>query len=207
MKLRFYLSLAFCAFVALGRIFAAPELVNVRSVDPSIRVELRYAGTHNAMGRAIYPPNMPALLRPSVAAQLVIAQNYLKPRGFRLKIWDAFRPKAAHEQLWQYLPNRDFVASPTDGGSLHTWGVAVDATLAYANGHAVEMPTDFDEFTPAAYLYYTGTSGSVREHLHILQTAMARAGFYGMRTEWWHFVSKDWQKFRSADPEQPSPLR
>jgi D-alanyl-D-alanine dipeptidase len=184
-----------------------PELVNVKTVDPTIEVELRYATPQNVTGRALYPPRMPALLRPSVAARLAVAQSYLQVRGFKLKIWDAYRPKVAHDQLWQLLPNSDFVANPTDGGSLHTWGVAVDATLVYANGHAVEMPTDFDEFTPAAMLRYTGTNGMVRDHLHMLQRAMASAGFYGMRTEWWHFVSKDWQKYRSVDAAKTSAAR
>lgn len=186
---------------------AAAELVNVKAIDRTIEVELRYATSRNCTGRALYPANMPALLRPTVAAQLAVAQNYLQARGFKLKIWDAYRPKTAHEQLWQYLPNTDFVANPMDGGSLHTWGVAVDATLVYANGHAVEMPTDFDEFTPAAMLRYTGASGSVREHLYTLQRAMGRAGFYGMRTEWWHFVSKDWQKYRAVGDSKLSAAR
>ncbi len=171
----------------------------MRSVDPSIKVELRYATTKNVIRRPIYPPNMPALVRPSVAARLAVAEGYLKARGFRLKIWDAYRPKSAHEQLWKFLPDGSFVASPADGGSLHTWGVAVDATIVYENGHAVEMPTDFDEFTPEAELHYSGSKGSVGDHLHILQRAMAQAGFYGMRTEWWHFVAKDWKDYGPID--------
>ena len=209
MKLRTYPHIPLTLASLFFAIYCAPaaELINIKAVDPTIEVELRYATTHNVTGRALYPPNMPALLQPSVAAQLGVAQSYLKTRGFRLKIWDAYRPKAAHEQLWQFLPNTDFVANPMDGGSLHTWGVAVDATLLYANKHAVEMPTDFDEFTPAALLHYLGPNGSVREHLHILQIAMARAGFYGMRTEWWHFVSKEWQKYRPSEADKRSAAR
>ena len=183
------------------------ELVNIKTVDPTIEVELRYAGNRNVTGRPLYPPNMPALVRPSVAAQLTVAQSYLQVRGFRLKIWDAYRPKAAHDQLWQFQPNTDFVANPMDGGSLHSWGVAVDATLVDLNGRNVEMPTDFDDFTPAAMLRYLGPSRSVREHLFTLQRAMARAGFYGMRTEWWHFIAKDWQKYRAIDEVKSSPAR
>ncbi len=171
----------------------------MRSLDPTIQVELRYATAKNVTKRAIYPPKMPALVRPTVAARLAVAQSYLKARGFRLKIWDAYRPKSAHEQLWQFLPDSSFVASPADGGSLHTWGVAVDATIVYENGHAVEMPTDFDEFTPEAELHYSGAKGSVSDHLHVLQRAMAQAGFYGMRTEWWHFVAKDWKDYGPID--------
>jgi D-alanyl-D-alanine dipeptidase len=177
------------------------DLVNIRSVDPSIIVELRYSGTRNIAQRPLYPANMPALVRPKVAEKLAAAQAYLRERGYGLKIWDAYRPKAAHDQLWQYSGNNDYVANPADGrGSLHTWGVAVDATLVDKDGREMEMPTDFDSFTPAAMLYYKGNNQLVRRNVHRLQNAMAVGGFYGMRTEWWHFVSKDWQSYR-AIPE------
>lgn len=178
-----------------------PELVNIRSVDPTIIVELRYAGVRNIVQRALYPPNMPGLVRPNVAQRLAIAQNYLRERGYGMKIWDAYRPKSAHDQLWQYSRNHDYVADPSDGrGSLHTWGVAIDATLVDKEGAEMEMPTDFDNFTPAAMLYYSGSNDKVRRNVHRLQSAMAVAGFYGLRTEWWHFVAKDWQMYR-AIPE------
>ncbi len=178
-----------------------PDLVNIRSVDPTILVELRYASAHNVAQRPLYPTNMPALLRPGVAQKLAVAQAYLRERGYGLKVWDAYRPKAAHDQLWQFSKNNDYVADPADGrGSLHTWGVAVDATLVDKDGQQMEMPTDFDNFTPAAMLYYKGPSDVVRRNIHRLQSAMAVGGFYGLRTEWWHFVSKDWQTYR-AIPE------
>ncbi len=177
-----------------------PELVDLHVVDPTIVIDLRYASSRNIAGRPLYPANMPALVRPSVAAKLVAAQNQLLPRGYRLKIWDAYRPKAAHDQLWQLYPDRRYVGNPSDGvGSLHTWGVAVDATLVDEKGREVQMPTDFDEFTPAAMLKYTGRDPFVKGHLHTLQRAMARAGFLGMRTEWWHFISKGWSKYRPID--------
>ena len=178
---------------------AEPDLVDVKKLDPTIVVDLRYAGSINVAGRPLYPPNMPALLRPEIAQRVLEAQTTLRERGFGLKIWDAYRPKAAHEQLWQFWPDTNYVASPTEGGSLHTRGVAVDATLVDAKGRDVKMPTDFDDFTPAAMLHYVGPDQTVRRHLRLLQVAMARAGFYGLRTEWWHFVSKDWQKYPVAD--------
>ena len=173
---------------------AEAALVDVRSVDPTIAVELRYAGTRNIARRALYPENLPALVRPSVARKLAIAQGLLRERGYGLKIWDAYRPKAVHEQLWQLSPNHKYVADPRTGGSLHTRGVAVDATLVDDEGRDLVMPTDFDDFTPAATLYYRGSDPMIRRRLLTLQAAMARAGFYGLRTEWWHFVVKDWQK-------------
>ena len=178
-----------------GSAISAAELVNIRSVDPSIVVDLRYASPRNLTQRALYPANMPALTRPRVAAQLAHAQGILRLRGYRLKIWDAYRPKSAHEQLWQLSPFTDYVADPQAGGSLHTWGVAIDATVVDSNGRDVAMPTDFDDFTPAAWLKSTGIDYAIRRNLIVLQNAMAKAGFYGMRTEWWHFVTKEWKNY------------
>lgn len=175
------------------------DLVDVRSFDPSIVVELRYAGTRNIAGRALYSEKLPALVRPSVARKLAFAQGLLRERGYGLKIWDAYRPPAAHQQLWRLSPNNKFVADPKSGGSLHTWGVAIDATLVDAKGREVAMPTDFDEFRPEARLYYAGSDEMVRWRLRLLQAALARAGFYGLRTEWWHFVVKDWKKYSALD--------
>jgi zinc D-Ala-D-Ala dipeptidase len=170
-------------------------LVDIRSVDPNIIVDLRYASPNNFTGRAIYPPNTRALIRPEVAARLAFAQKFLRRYDCSLKIWDAYRPRDAQLALWQASPKNDFVANPDAGaGSLHSWGLAVDATLADRFGQSMRMPTEFDDFTPAAMWKYTGTNEIIRHHLLLLQVAMREAGFYGIRTEWWHFTSQDWQQ-------------
>jgi D-alanyl-D-alanine dipeptidase len=172
------------------------NLIDLKSVDQAIVVDLRYATPHNLTGHALYPSDMPALVRPTTAARLEKAQKFLQTRRYGLKIWDAYRPVAAQMELWRKVHNRSFVASPEVGhGSLHTWGVAVDATLVDEKGHEVSMPTMFDEFTPAAKLHYHGDDRAVRVHLRLLQAAMRHGGFYGMRTEWWHFVAYDWRKY------------
>jgi zinc D-Ala-D-Ala dipeptidase len=171
-----------------------PELVDIKSVDRSIVIELRYAGIHNPIHRPLYPPSMRALIRPSVAKQLVGAQNFLRHYKYGLKIWDAYRPESVQRQLWQFVHDQSYVTNPDDGvGSLHTWGVAVDATLVDARGRSVRMPSDFDEFTPAAMLHYHGMDLLVGSHLRLLQAAMGRNRFYGLHTEWWHFISLDWK--------------
>jgi zinc D-Ala-D-Ala dipeptidase len=179
------------------------DLVDIKSVDPSIVIELRYAGTHNPMHRPLYPPSMAALIRPSVAQQLARAQKFLRPYKYGLKIWDAYRPKSVQSQLWQFTHNDLYVANPESGvGSLHTWGVAVDATLADGRGRSVSMPTDFDEFTPAAMLHYPRMDPVIRSHLKLLQNAMGRNGFFGLRTEWWHFTAQNWKDYVSSGDMQ-----
>ena len=191
----------FLALLTLCALTASAEpkydnLVDIKSVDPTILVELRYATARNFTGRALYSPEMPALLRPTTAARLVRAQAFLRARGYGLKLWDAYRPMAVQMELWQRTHDGAFVADPLNGnGSLHTWGVAVDATLVDVAGREVAMPTGFDEFSPSAKLHYEGNDPVIKSHLRILQAAMRQGGFYGMHSEWWHFVAYDWKKY------------
>ena len=179
---------------------AGDALVDIRSVDPTIIVELRYAGRNNLIGRPLYPRGASALARPEVASGLAAAQAFLRRYQFGLKIWDAYRPVAVQEKLWQASHNSDHVANPEIGiGSLHSWGVAIDATLVDAWNRPVRMPSDFDDFTPAAMWRYTGSHLDVRTHVHLLQAAMLKAGFWGLRTEWWHFTIAQWQKYLPND--------
>jgi D-alanyl-D-alanine dipeptidase len=181
---------------------ADSDFVDIKRIDPSILIDLRYAGPNNVVRRPLYPPGMPALVRFSVAQRLVFAQKYLKAHGYGLKIWDAYRSKNAQEQLWEATRNDSYVADPKEGGigSMHTRGAAVDVTLVDLKGKDVPMPTEFDNFTPAAMLNYQGPNPVVRTNLKLLQKAMARAGFYGLRTEWWHFCAGDWTTY-PAVPE------
>jgi D-alanyl-D-alanine dipeptidase len=182
--------------VFAGKLAANPDLVEIKSVAPSIVIELRYATPHNVTGRPLYPRGLRAMVLPSVAQQLADAQKFLCQYGYGLKIWDAYRPKQAQVLLWQLAGKGDYIADPENGfGSMHSWGVSVDATLVDAGGHSVKMPTDFDEFTPAAAMYYQGIDPLVRAHLRLLQVAMAVNDFYGFRIEWWHFTTADWKKY------------
>jgi D-alanyl-D-alanine dipeptidase len=172
------------------------NFVDIKRVDPTILIDLRYASPNNFTHRPLYPPGMPAMVRFSVAQRLAFAQKYLKAHGYGLKIWDAYRPRTAQQQLWEATRNNSYVADPKEGiGSMHTRGAAVDATLVNRAGREVAMPTEFDNFTPAAMLYYQGPNPVVRSNLNLLQKAMARAGFYGLRTEWWHFCAGDWTTY------------
>ena len=191
-----------CRFgvIAMGLISlnanAQAILVDVRSVDPTITVDLRYAGRRNFLRHSLYPVGTRALARPEVASALAVAQSVLRRYQYGLKIWDAYRPAAVQAKLWQALRNSDYVANPEIGvGSLHSWGIAVDATLVDSRTRDVRMPTDFDDFTPASMLPYMGSSLEIRSNLRLLRYAMHKAGFCGLRTEWWHYTILGWQKY------------
>ena len=178
------------------RLVTTGELVEVTRMDPSFVVELRYATTRNGANTALYPPDFPCLLRPSVARKLLAAQRSLRVDGLGLKVWDAYRPAGAQRALWQRIGQRRYVADPdAGGGSVHTRGAAVDVTLVdLANGRERPMPTDFDGFSLDAVGIYRGPDASVRESLRRLHRAMVDAGFLAQYWEWWHFTDRDWRR-------------
>ena len=181
---------------ASGKTDDQREFVDIKRIDRTIAIDLRYAGSNNVAHRPLYPPGTPALVRAGVARRLAVAQEYLRKKGYSLKIWDAYRPQATQEKLWQVTHNRSYVSDPKEGrGSMHIRGAAVDATLVDAAGNDIPMPTDFDSFTPAAFLEYKGRDPIVAANLKLLQKAMAHGGFYGLRTEWWHFCAPDWKRY------------
>jgi D-alanyl-D-alanine dipeptidase len=202
-KIWSWLFVALTAFLSPITANADPPLVDIQSVNPTIVVELRYAGNNNLVKHPLYPQGTRALARPEIAAALSKAQTTLRRFQYGLKIWDAYRPVAAQTKLWEAARNSDYVANPEIGvGSLHSWGIAVDVTLVDSWNRPVTMPSDFDDFTPAAMWRYTGPSFQVLGHVRLLQWAMHRAGFWGMRTEWWHFTIADWKKFLPEEAQQ-----
>jgi D-alanyl-D-alanine dipeptidase len=181
---------------AFGRLGTDAEFVDIKSVDKTILIDLRYASSNNVAHHPLYPPGTPAMVRAGVARRLAVVQEYLRKKGYGLKIWDAYRTQAAQAKLWQLTRNGSFVADPKEGrGSMHVRGAAIDATLVDSSGADVPMPTDFDNFTPAARIEYPGNNPTVRGNLKLLQKAMAHGGFYGLRTEWWHFIANDWKSY------------
>jgi D-alanyl-D-alanine dipeptidase len=192
----------FCLVAFAGQIQAAPPpkkpefpLVDIRTIDPSIIIDLRYAGPNNVAGRPLYRPGTAPLVRPEVARRLVKAQLFLRRYNYSLKIWDAYRPQSVQIDLWKAAAQNNYVADPHAGaGSLHRWGVAVDATLVGSYNRPVSMPTDFDNFTPAAMWRYQGRDPMIGEHLRLLQVAMSNAGFCGLPSEWWHFTVENWNQ-------------
>ena len=204
MTFRYAVAAGLIAFVAgtqSGRAQTANiPLADIQAADSSIAVELRYAEKNNIAGRRIYPRRMRAMVRPEVLPRLIAAHKFLRQYNYRLKIWDAYRPPAAQQQLWRAVQNESYVAKPDLGaGSLHSWGVAVDCTLADLHGRDVPMPTDFDNFSPNAMTRYLGPDRDVRNRLRLLQVAMGGNGFYGFHNEWWHFTVKNWAKYLPPD--------
>ena len=187
--------------VAAGCEKSDEPLVDVAVLDPTIRIEMRYASTDNFTGKDMYGANR-CYLRLPVARRLVEAQARLKTRGYGLKVWDAYRPLSAQRQLWKAAPNRRYVARPGPRAR-HPRGAAVDITLVDSRGQPVEMPTSFDEFSRAAHRRSQRSSAEARRNLALLEESMREAGFLPLASEWWHFDSPDWSQYPQMDIPVP----
>ena len=173
-------------------------LVPVKEVDPSIVIELRYATAGNFTGKKIYPVDI-CILRRETAQKLAGANAEFEKDGYRIKIWDAYRPPYVQKIFWDILPDERFVANPNKGGSRHNRGSAVDMTLVDNRGREIEMPSAFDDFSPTASPDSPAMSPRARKNLDYLTRVLKRHGFIPIKDEWWHFDDSDWQKFPIVD--------
>lgn len=106
--------------------------------------------------------------------------------GYRLQLYDAYRPHAAQIRLWDACPDPRFVASLAVG-SYHSRGVAVDVTLLDEQGKALDMGTSFDEMNEKSYAWCAALPVAVQRNRLQLYAVMAAGGFVGIETEWWYF--------------------
>jgi D-alanyl-D-alanine dipeptidase len=180
--------------------FRAPDLVELQQLDPTIRLDIRYATRNNFSGRAVYTEARAFLQRPAAEA-LVRVQRALKTTGFELLVFDAYRPWQVTKLFWDITPpsRREFVADPAKG-SKHNRGCAVDLSLFdTSTDNEVMMPSDYDEMSPRAYPTYDGGTAQARARRDLLRAAMEREGFSVEPNEWWHFNYKDWPQYPIMD--------
>jgi len=162
------------------------DIVLIRNYAAGIIVDLKYASTDNFTGKTIYDFTEPSL-RYGTVVKLARVQNELLSMGYSLKIWDAYRPFAAHQKLWEICPDPTYVSDPATGTLGHCRANAVDVTLVRADGSEVEMPTGFDDFTSLADRDYSDVSAQAAENALLLQRMMEKYGFKGYYGEWWHY--------------------
>jgi D-alanyl-D-alanine dipeptidase len=177
--------------------FLPAELVELKKLDPTIKLEIRYATTNNLFGTAFYSQARAFLQRPAAEAVVRINRK-LKAAGYGLLVHDGYRPWYVTKVFWDATPDdkKLFVADPAKG-SRHNRGCAVDLSLYdLKTGKPVEMVSTYDETTDRAYPNYPGGTSLQRWHRDLLRAAMEAEGFTVYEAEWWHFDYKDWQRYR-----------
>ncbi|MES2517815.1 MAG: M15 family metallopeptidase [Bacteroidota bacterium] len=177
-------------------------LVNIQEVDPSILVELKYSTTDNFVGKDVYGCIIQCFLQKRPAEMLSNASDILKKKhpNYRLLIYDGGRPLSIQRILWNSLPQYSprerskYVANPSAEGSIHSYGSAVDLTIATVEGIPLDMGTKYDYFGELAYpvkeSYFLKTKKLTDKQVanrQLLRSIMKSVGYMPINYEWWHF--------------------
>jgi zinc D-Ala-D-Ala dipeptidase len=176
--------------------FLKPDLVELIRLDPTIRLDIRYASANNFLGTPVYTQARAFLQRPAAEA-LLRAHRELRHQGYGLIIHDGYRPWYVTKIFWDATPDdkKIFVADPA-AGSKHNRGCAVDLSLYdLKTGKEVTMPSGYDEMTDRAFADYDGGTPGERARRNLLRQAMEKQGFVVNPKEWWHFDYKDWKQY------------
>ena len=177
------------------------SLVDIRSINPDIQVDLKYATADNFMKMRLYERLRSAYLQKDVAERLSKSQELLSSlkSGYRLLVYDAVRPVSVQQKMWDALDSippserGKFVSNPQNR-SLHNMGAAVDLTIIDERGIPLDMGASYDDIRKIAYPSFEQeflAKGELNEkHIanrELLRKVMKSQGFRPLETEWWHF--------------------
>ncbi|MDP3558125.1 MAG: M15 family metallopeptidase [Bacteroidota bacterium] len=185
----------------LEYVFKEYDLIDIQSLDTSIKVDLKYASTDNFLKLNIYDGLRKAYFPCDVAIRICNAQFYLKQLypNYSLIIFDASRPLHVQQMMWDSLdmpPNIKYAyLSPPFAISLHNYGCALDVSIIDNSTHKLlEMGSEFDFFgklSQPVYEWQFLKSGELTqeafENRKLLRKVMQNAKFFPITSEWWHF--------------------
>ena len=178
---------------------AQAGFVDITSVIPDAVVDLRYATADNFVGKPLYPADARCLVHESLAPGLAKAAEAFRARGAKLVFWDCYRPHAVQVELFDAVPDSNWVARPGTSARSHESGRSVDVTLADGHyGWPIDMGTGFDDFSSKAKAFATdGVTADQQANRKWLRDGMAAGGLNVYSGEWWHFDGP------GADVSQP----
>ena len=195
---------AFVQWIVMMRLLRRPflhNLIDITTVDPRIRLDIRYATPNNFCQKALYAQPV-CYVHKDVAQALKAVQDELAPQGLFLKLFDGYRPVSVQQVMWDLIQDENYVMNPAKGKGRHTRGTAIDLTLVDASGNELEMPSVFDDFTERAHRDNKNQTPEARKNMKLLEHAMQVQGFSGWPLEWWHYDFNGWHddtKYPSLD--------
>jgi len=170
------------SFVVWGQ---QSDFVRLKDLSSDFVYELKYATPDNFLKQAVYDCGE-CYLRKSTAEALVKANKDFIQLGYRIKLFDCYRPLSVQKKMWKILPGTHYVANPAKG-SKHNRGAAVDLTLVDAQGKELNMGTPFDFFGKEAHHTYTEHTKEVLENRKLLKETLNKYNFKSIYSEWWHY--------------------
>ena len=172
--------------------------VNQNQLD--VDIDLRYASKNNFTGNKIYFSES-CFLHKIAYEHLCKAVDIAKKIGFKIKIFDAYRPTYVQKKIVGNPTRSKFYCS-SKKGSPHSRGVAIDLTLL-KNGREVDMGTEFDEFSKLSYHGSLDISKAAYHNRLILLGIMTDSGWDFYRNEWWHYQLFNSKNFQIVDNLEP----
>lgn len=172
------------------------QLVDLAQAVPGLKFDLRYAQADNCFGQAL-TDDQRAFLDADAAQALAQAQQYLKPYGYGILVWEAYRPWSVSKLAYDALPadKKSMLPAPEVGFS-HNTGRSIDVSLyLLATGENAGMISGFDEPSVRQYASFAGGTTLERYRRDLLRSVMQMAGFTASETEWWHFDYGDIKGF------------
>lgn len=171
--------------------------VKLKKFSGDFVFEMKYATDTNFLKTKVYDCDE-CYLRMKTIKSLIDANTEFQSLGYRIKLFDCYRPLDIQKKMWEIVPNADYVADPKKG-SIHNRGGAVDITLVDSDGKEVDMGTSFDFFGPEAAHNYQGFSRRVRKNRTLLKEIMLKHNFKSFDSEWWHYNLVDSNKDKLAN--------
>lgn len=159
--------------------------VNLKNYSTGFVYDMKYAGTDNFLKEQVYPCQE-CFLRVKTVRSLLEANAAFIAKGYRIKLFDCYRPKSIQKKMWKLVPDATFVANPKKG-SIHNKGGAVDITLVDSLGVELDMGTTFDYFGEQASHTYQNLSEQVLANRKLLKEIMLQHNFKSFDSEWWHY--------------------
>ena len=159
--------------------------VNLRNYSRDFVFDMKYATTDNFLKEKVYPCDECFLRIKTVKALLAANKSFLE-KGFRIKLYDCYRPKSIQKKMWKLVPDANFVANPKKG-SIHNRGGAVDISLVDSLNVEVNMGTRFDFFGDEASHNYQNLSPEILSSRKFLKEIMLQNKFKSFDSEWWHY--------------------
>lgn len=162
--------------------------INILSASRDFIIEMKYATDDNFLKQKVYDCQ-DCYLRYKTIKRLIEANKDFLKDGYRIKIFDCYRPLDIQKRMWEIVPNADYVADPKRG-SVHNRGGAVDITLVDMTGKELDMGTAFDFFGEAASHKYENLPEEVKANRAYLKKIMLKHTFKSFDSEWWHYNLK-----------------
>ena len=162
--------------------------VNLKQYSQDFEYDMKYATEDNFLKAKVYDC-AECFLRLKTVNALIDANKKFLEKGYKIKIFDCYRPLDIQKKMWKIVSNPKYVADPAKG-SIHNRGGAVDITLIDSLGKELDMGTPFDFFGIEASHNYPNVSDNVKQNRILLKTIMTSSGFNSFDSEWWHYNLK-----------------